>query len=163
MAEAFSARWTLFDFQLYTVTISSPSTESYMSLLVLSSSDVYRVISCFTPDELQTLMARVFSCLSSPSLEVSSHSSSPSQTSYTPHRTSIPTLNHTALFMPARIAGSGLHGTTIKVVCTPQNPADSRGIPGSTLVLDEATGAVKAIINARSLTPLRNAAGMLKY
>jgi ornithine cyclodeaminase/alanine dehydrogenase-like protein (mu-crystallin family) len=123
-----------------------------MSLLVLSASDVDQIISSFTPNELQILMARVFSCLSSPS-------STAPPTSYTPHRTSIPTQNHTALFMPARIAGSGLYGTTIKLVCVPRNPGDSRGLPGSTLVLDEATGTIKAIVNARSLTPLRNAAG----
>lgn len=124
-----------------------------MSLLVLSASDVEQVISHFTPNGLQTLIARVFSCISN---------ASPSQSS-TPHRTSIPTPNHTALFMPARMSGYGLQGTTIKLVCVPQNPADGRGLPGSTLVLDEVTGVVKAIVNARNLTPLRNAAGTQKY
>ncbi|KAJ7787395.1 hypothetical protein B0H14DRAFT_284366 [Mycena olivaceomarginata] len=72
--------------------------------------------------------------------------------------------NHTALFMPARIAQgplATLRGTSVKVVCVPTSPADSRGLPASTLVLDEETGAVRAIMNASNLTALRNAAGSL--
>ncbi|KAG5634524.1 hypothetical protein H0H81_001651 [Sphagnurus paluster] len=98
-------------------------------------------------------MARVFHLLSSPP-------QSPPITS-TPHRTSIPTENHTALFMPARIAHPDLRGTTMKAVCVPRNSGDTRGLPASTIVLDEDTGAVKAIVNARNLTALRNAAGSL--
>lgn len=46
----------------------------------------------------------------------------------------------------------------IKLVCVPFNPAaGSRGLLASAFVLDETTGAVKAIVNARTLTPLRNA------
>jgi ornithine cyclodeaminase len=65
--------------------------------------------------------------------------------------------------MPARIAQAHpgtLHGTSIKVVCIPTSLNDLRGLPASTLVLDEDTGAVKAILNATNLTALRNAAGM---
>lgn len=70
--------------------------------------------------------------------------------------------------MPARLgalpsAGSGDtqltgHGTSIKIVSAPKRP-DPRGLPGTTLVMDEATGGVKAIVNARTLTALRNSAG----
>ncbi|KAG6906635.1 hypothetical protein DXG01_012833 [Tephrocybe rancida] len=67
----------------------------------------------------------------------------------------IPTANHTALLMPAR----GLGGTTPKVVSVPRR--GEGGIPGSTIVMDEKTGSVKAMMNARSLTPFRNAAGSL--
>ena len=63
---------------------------------------------------------------------------------------------HRALFMPARISDLG---TTIKVVSVPLLSGDTRGIPGSTLVLDEKTGATKALLSARSLTALRTAAG----
>jgi ornithine cyclodeaminase/alanine dehydrogenase-like protein (mu-crystallin family) len=35
------------------------------------------------------------------------------------------------------------------------------GIPGTTLVLDEASGGVRAVVNSRALTALRNAAGKL--
>ena len=66
---------------------------------------------------------------------------------------------HHVLFMPARISDLG---TTIKVVSVPLLSGDTRGIPGSTLILDEKTGATKAILNARSLTALRTAAGKLR-
>ncbi|KAH7914929.1 hypothetical protein BJ138DRAFT_999122 [Hygrophoropsis aurantiaca] len=72
-----------------------------------------------------------------------------------PHRTSISMEQHTTLFMPSRVADMG---TAIKVVSVPTLP-DIRGLPASTLVLDEVTGGVKAIVNARSLTALRTAAG----
>lgn len=123
-----------------------------MSLLVLSGSDVSTITAEFTLDELQLLMARVFTLLSS-----SRDSEEPR--AYAPHRVSLPTPNHTALFMPARIADPSFPGTTIKVVCAPRNPGDMRGLPGSTIVMNEDTGAVKAIINSRGLTALRNAAG----
>ena len=92
-----------------------------------------------------------------------------------PPRIVIPTLHHTALFMPAHIGnkktsieapdrpspGFVLGGTAVKVVCVPTNP-DSRGLPGTTLVLDEISGSVKAVVNARNLTALRNASGPYK-
>ncbi|KAJ7911608.1 hypothetical protein B0H13DRAFT_2251093 [Mycena leptocephala] len=127
-----------------------------MSLFCLSGADVARVTSNFSPSELQTLMAQVFSVLT--------HSNAETPESYTPPRITIPTQNHTALFMPARIAQAHpgtLRGTSIKVVCIPTSPNDLRGLPASTLVLDEDTGAVKAILNATNLTALRNAAGSL--
>ncbi|KAF8631658.1 hypothetical protein AX17_005060 [Amanita inopinata Kibby_2008] len=127
-----------------------------MSLLVLSAVDVERIVSTFSPSDLQNLMARVFSLVSK------SGPSEASPAAHTPHRTSIPTKNHSVLFMPARIAQQGgLQGTTIKVVSVPRSPGDTRGLAASTLVLDEDTGAVRAIVNSRSLTALRNAAGSL--
>ncbi|KAJ7143290.1 hypothetical protein C8R43DRAFT_1014974 [Mycena crocata] len=126
-----------------------------MSLLCLSGMDVARITSEFSPSALQTLMAHVFSVLSS------SHDAAANPTSYTPPRITIPTQNHTALFMPARISQpTSLRGTSVKVVCIPTSP-DLRGLPASTLVLDEETGSVKAIVNAANLTALRNAAGSL--
>ncbi|KAJ6524452.1 hypothetical protein DFH09DRAFT_1250833 [Mycena vulgaris] len=128
-----------------------------MSLLCLSGADVVRATSEFSPAALQTLMAHVFSVLSS-----GTDNAETSPASYTPHRIVFPTQNHTALFMPARIAQPEvLRGTSIKVVCVPTSPTDLRGLPASTLVLDEDSGAVKAILNAANLTALRNAAGSL--
>ncbi|KAJ7186873.1 hypothetical protein C8R46DRAFT_1058280 [Mycena filopes] len=128
-----------------------------MSLLCLSGSNVAQITAGFPPEELQTLMARVFYTLT--------RNNAATPTSYVPPRITFPTQNHTALFMPARIVASpqmhSLHGTSIKVVCVPTSPADQRGLPASTLVLDEDTGAVKAILNAANLTALRNAAGSL--
>ncbi|KAJ3988997.1 hypothetical protein F5890DRAFT_1401846 [Lentinula detonsa] len=119
-----------------------------MSVRVLTGSDVRNITTKLSSDFLQSLMGDVFALISS----------SEDATSYLPHRTSIPTENHTALFMPARISSVG---TTMKVVSVPSRSDDTRGLPASTLVLDKHTGTVKAIVNARSLTALRNAAGSL--
>lgn len=142
-----------------------PSTT--MSLLVLSLSDVDAITSTFSPQDLQLLMAKVFALISS---------EDPCQRVSMPPRIVIPTLHHTALFMPAHIGnmtlteasdpgiskpGFLLGGTAVKVVCVPVE-SDPRGLPGTTLVLDEVTGAVKAVVNARNLTALRNAAGPYK-
>ena len=131
-----------------------------MSLLVLSLSDVDAITSTFSPQDLQLLMADVFALISS---------KSPRQRVCMPPRIVIPTHHNTALFMPAHIGSTtdlniskspvfALGGTAVKVVCVPAE-SDPRGLPGTTLVLDEVTGAVKAVVNARNLTALRNAAG----
>ena len=65
---------------------------------------------------------------------------------------------HTALFMPSRVP---YLGTAIKVVSIPSLPGTGQGLPASTLVLDEGTGCVKAIVNATALTALRTAAGTI--
>lgn len=116
-----------------------------MSLLVLTAADVSAISFAIPPDDLIHLMAFVFSRLSSRNGVTS------------PHRTSISTSNHDVLFMPGRIAGSG---TAIKVVSVPSPLSNCKGLPASTFVIDEATGSVKAVINARKLTALRNAAGI---
>ncbi|EDR02173.1 uncharacterized protein LACBIDRAFT_191799 [Laccaria bicolor S238N-H82] len=121
-----------------------------MSIRILSATDVDDIVDSFTLSELQIIMARVFALISTPSSKIDA-----------PARTSIRTTNHTALFMPARIApSSSAGGTSIKIVCVPRAP-DMQGLPATTLVLDESSGAVKAIVNARKLTALRNAAGSL--
>ncbi|THH16090.1 hypothetical protein EW146_g4500 [Bondarzewia mesenterica] len=117
-----------------------------MSLRILSCPDVDRISGTFTTEQLQTLMAQVFFYISD------------GRDVVTPHRSSIQMLNHRALFMPARIAGIG---TSIKVVSVPTAAGSTHGLPGSTLVLDETTGAAKALVNASSLTALRTAAGSL--
>lgn len=61
--------------------------------------------------------------------------------------------DQTMLFMPARVTGT----TSCKIVSVPRAGAD--GLPGSTIMMDEKSGKVKAIMNARRLTALRNAAG----
>ncbi|KAJ7477328.1 hypothetical protein B0H11DRAFT_2426167 [Mycena galericulata] len=118
-------------------------------LLCLSGADVAQVTANFSPSTLQTLMAHVFSLLSS------SSSDAEIPKSFTPPRIVIPTQNHTALFMPARIAEpASLRGTSIKVVCVPTSPTDLRGLPASTLVLDEDTRRRQGILNAANLRRL---------
>ena len=115
-----------------------------MSLLVLTAQDVNKVISTLRPNELEHLMTSVFRSL-------------PSKSGYaSPHRTSIQMSQHTALFMPSRLDRIG---TAVKVVSVPTSPTDMRGLPASTVLLDEETGRARAIVNASTLTALRNAAG----
>ncbi|KAL4075445.1 hypothetical protein J3A83DRAFT_1970950 [Scleroderma citrinum] len=124
---------------------SSDSTRQYsMSLLVLAAKDVNAAISTLKPNELEHLMASVFLRLSSRSGYAS------------PHRITIHMSQHTALFMPSRVDGIG---TAVKVVSVPNSPVDMRGLPASTVLLEEETGCARAIINASALTALRTAAG----
>ena len=144
-------------------------------LLLLSSSDVVTVTSTFSPTNLMDFMADAFK-LSSLTNSCVNNAEEPS--AYTPHRTSIPSKEHTVLFMPARIVPSPspdtgnagadrkvslLGGTTIKVVSVPRGASLARGNPATMLVLDEDTGSIKAVVNARYLTALRTAAGVAAF
>lgn len=121
------------------------------ALRVLNGEDVDTIVESLSPDDLVTVMRRVFSTLSSIEL-------TPSETQLaSPARTTISSPNHATLFMPSRIAVAG--GTGIKIVSVPRNDSDTGGLPATTLVLNESTGAVEAIVNARQLTAVRNAAG----
>ena len=148
-----------------------------MTLLVLSSNDVDTLASTLSPEELQLLMARVFACLSHSSND-RTRGTKDSGISM-PHRIGIQMTSHTTLFMPARLGPSDapavesapasevattstLGSTAIKIVSIPKK-SGIHGIPGTTLILDEVTGGIKAIVNARKLTALRNAAGMSLY
>jgi ornithine cyclodeaminase len=169
----------LIKYQTFKISISAshPSTfkrsrTSNMTLLVLSSGDVDTISSTFSPEELQLLMARVFARLSHSS-NYGSGTKDPGISM--PHRINIQMANHTTLFMPARLgpsiplavessptsvaATSTLGSTAIKVVSIPKK-SGIHGLPATTLVLDEVTGGFKAIVNARKLTALRNAAGV---
>ena len=72
-----------------------------------------------------------------------------------PLRLTLKSPNFTTLFMPTRSEFDG--GTSIKVGAVPNS--GENGLPATTLVMDEQTGGVKAVVNARSLTALRTAAG----
>lgn len=70
---------------------------------------------------------------------------------------------YTILVMPSSVAN---YGTTVKLVSVP-HPAQAqahptasarRGLPATTVVVDESTGAVKAVVNARALS-IRTALG----
>ncbi|KAF4596602.1 hypothetical protein EYR40_007707 [Pleurotus pulmonarius] len=118
-----------------------------MSLLVLTAADVAKVVDALDVEHLESLMSKVFTTISD--------SSTPANLS--PPRTIIPTKQHKVLFMPSRMQQVG---TAIKVVSVPTG-GGANGLPATTLVMDETTGAVRAVVNARSLTALRNAAGSL--
>lgn len=128
-----------------------------MSLLVLSASDVRKVASSFSTTFLQELMGRVFTAFS----RRPSDSEGAAPAIQAPQRTAIEMKSHTTLFMPVRVTSpqDALEGTTVKVVSVPRDEGNLRGLPATTLVLNEETGAVDAVLNARELTALRNAGG----
>lgn len=112
-------------------------------MLVLSRSDVDGLIADVSPDELAKLMADVFRRLSKNSgIDI-------------PRRLSVQTHSYNTLFMPSRVDP---YGTAVKVVSVP-TLGGSNGLPATTLVMDEASGGVKAMVNARNLTAVRTAAG----
>lgn len=112
-------------------------------MLVLSSADVDALVAEISPDELCHLMAAVFKRVSENSGVVM------------PHRLSVRTESHDTLFMPSRV---DTYGTAVKIVSVPTS-GGSNGLPATTLVMDEASGGVKAVVNARKLTAIRTAAG----
>ncbi|KAI6117451.1 NAD-binding protein [Pisolithus croceorrhizus] len=95
-----------------------------MSLLVLSAQDVNSITATLPCAELEALMASVFRRLSSGS----DYSS--------PHRTTIAMSHHTTLVYA--LAGEDI-GTAIKVVSVPTSTDDKRGLPASTVLMDEET------------------------
>lgn len=116
-----------------------------MSLLVLSSSDVDKITNAFTHTELTDLMASVFVKVSRKLTD-------------DPPRLSVPTKNHRTLFMPSTVADTG---TGIKIVSVPTSEiARPKGIASTTLMIDTESGVAQAVVNSRSLTALRTAAGM---
>jgi ornithine cyclodeaminase/alanine dehydrogenase-like protein (mu-crystallin family) len=116
-----------------------------MSLLVLSSVEVWDLSSRIpVPRLLETIQSALRYFSQSP------------RTTQAPHRTTIYSENYTTLFMPSRI--ESIPTTCVKVVAVPKH-AGSGGLPATTLVMDETTGCVEAVVNARSLTALRTAAG----
>ena len=114
-----------------------------MALTVLSAQDVHVASNAICPEHLVSLMAKVF---------VRLHARDRISL---PHRTSITTEAYNVLFMPARIDD---FSATIKTVSVP-GPNSKASVQATTLVLDEESGAVKAVVNATSLTALRTAAG----
>lgn len=62
--------------------------------------------------------------------------------------------------LPAPVVESSSVHSAIKVVSVSRTGGVD-GIPGTTLVLDEHTGAARAVVNSRDLTALRNAGGKM--
>lgn len=126
-------------------------------LLVLSGSEVDKAVTKFTPQDLVNLMARVFVDLARSSTKQGDNDATTGVT--IPHRSVIKGTNHQTLYMPSRIPS---FGSAIKIVSVPtaNAPDDvkANGLPGSTAVVDDRTGEVVALVNARKLTSLRNAA-----
>ncbi|KAI9322885.1 hypothetical protein BX666DRAFT_2023313 [Dichotomocladium elegans] len=123
-----------------------------MSIRVLSLNDVKNLLSLDEPKaalEMVDLMAETFATFTA------AHGDKDKEHyAQAPIRISVNTDSHKVLFMPSRLN----HTTSIKVVSVPLGDSTG-GLPGSTLVIDEATGSVEAIMNAATLTAVRTAAG----
>lgn len=117
------------------------------SILVLSGCEVDQILDRMDPDVLLASQQDVFSAFSD--------SSNDERTIQTPHRNTLTSPESFALFMPSRVANAG--GMACKIVSIPSSGIG--GLPASTVVLNEKTGKVQAIVNARKLTSVRNAAG----
>lgn len=119
-------------------------------LVVLTASDVDRVLDKLDLELAVTSQRDVFTAFSTSS---NGDDSSDKQIQIS-HRSTLVTPSQRTLIMPSR-AGDHLG---CKFVGVPN--AGSGGLPGTTVVLDHETGAVKGLVNARKLTALRNACGM---
>jgi len=121
---------------------AAPST-SGSSLTILNASDVDRVISQLDLELALESQQKVFTAFSNGTDDIQ-----------VPHRSTLTTDAQSTLVMPSR-AGE-LVGC--KFVGVPNEGSD--GLSGTTVVLDDKTGKVKGVVNARKLTALRNACGM---
>lgn len=128
------------------------------SLTVLSGGDVDAVLR--QPEAIKAAVA------SQHQLFVDFHRSQQQQQQHAehssiqlPHRLTVSSSHHKVLFMPSRYGPEQVTGC--KIVSVPTRPDDQGGLAGSTVVLDEETGSVKGLVNARKLTAVRNACGEL--
>lgn len=134
-----------------------------MALKILTRKDVDKVLDALDLQAAVDSQAAVFAAFSGPKKQDGAF-----QTSFgTDHPApGIPSLQlplrhvltspeQTMLFMPGRVDSK----TAIKIVSVPTSGGD--GLPGTTLIMDEISGRVRAVVNARRLTAQRNAAGGL--
>jgi ornithine cyclodeaminase/alanine dehydrogenase-like protein (mu-crystallin family) len=133
-------------------------------LTILPASDVDAVLDTLDPEVALFSQAAVFTSFSRPSPPPPTSSSPAAAPSVPgvqiPHRLAVQAEDMTMLFMPARAASEG--GTACKIVSVPSG-GEAEGLPASTVVMDEKTGRVKAVVNARKLTALRNACGEFAF
>ncbi|ORY97398.1 hypothetical protein BCR43DRAFT_472491 [Syncephalastrum racemosum] len=122
------------------------------TIRVLSQNDIHKLLGLGDPaaaHEMVDLMAETFASYTA------THDNPEKQKSaQAPQRIGVTTDNHKVLFMPSRLNQT----TSVKVVSVPLGDSKA-GLPGTTLVLDEATGGVEAVMNAAALTAVRTAAG----
>ncbi|GAB1520925.1 hypothetical protein RhiTH_004014 [Rhizoctonia solani] len=130
-------------------------------LLILSAGDVQHLIrTALNPGELVQCMSQMFEMVSGS--EIGEGVTDEHDRVQQPPRLTTLSPEHATLYMPCRLPepifeSSTIH-SAIKVVSVPRTGGGG-GIPGTTLVLDEKTGAARAVVNSRALTALRNAAG----
>lgn len=122
------------------------------TIRVLSQDDIHKLLAlgdAAAAHEMVDLMAETFASYTA------AHGDPEKQKgAQAPQRIGVTTDNHKVLFMPSRLNKT----TSVKVVSVPLGDSKA-GLPGTTLVLDEATGGVEAVMNAAALTAVRTAAG----
>lgn len=129
------------------------SKASAQGLTILTASDISTLLATLDPELVLDSQRNAFLALNTQS-DIPSGGIPPVQC---PQRIVLKSGQTNNLFMPSRVADAG--GTACKIVSVPMNGGEG-GLPATTVVMDESTGKVKAVINARRLTALRNAAGM---
>lgn len=131
-------------------------------MLVLNRAEVGRLIKSIRPDDLCTLMAKTLFAACQP---VHIETSPGTAAIQAPLRLVTTTDDCTMLYMPARLStAQNASMTAIKCVGVPKPHAtEAKGLPGTTLLFDEATGACKAMINSSDLTGLRTASVALTH
>jgi len=152
------------------------------SIRILSSTDVDKILPQLDIDKLINVhTARLFRTLTVANVNANTARSNPDGSIRTdqiidpdpfvdsPHRLAVqagsasPTNPgrggfYTTLVMPSSVAD---YGTTVKLVSIPnptRTPPPRGGLPATTVVVDERSGAVKAVVNARALN-IRTALG----
>jgi ornithine cyclodeaminase/alanine dehydrogenase-like protein (mu-crystallin family) len=139
--------------------ITSTSNTS-SSILILTAKDIFTLLQ--SPTTIQTALdaqSRVFQAYSHSHHAKSVRSPTSAPAIQAPLRTTLTSDSLTSLIMPARASTHlGLGGIGVKVVSVP-NGGGQGGLPATTTVFDEQTGRLRAVVNARELTALRNACG----
>ncbi|GAA6008186.1 hypothetical protein JCM11491_001921 [Sporobolomyces phaffii] len=125
-----------------------------MSLLVVSASDVAEVTRDLTATALCDMLGSTMHTVSKFTVEQGIVASVQN-----PQRITTESSLHKTLYMPSRLTNP-IQGpaTSIKVVASPKPECSAPGLPATTLLMDEETGRVQAIVNAAELTGLRTAA-----
>ncbi|GAA6060010.1 hypothetical protein JCM10212_001168 [Sporobolomyces blumeae] len=127
-----------------------------MSVLVLSHRDVERVTATLSAPSLCDMLASTMLAISTDNQSSASDATvAPIQN---PQRIATGSLLHKTLYMPSRLTTSQGSATSIKVVAVPKPTCRVPGLPATTLLMDESTGRVRAVVNASELTGIRTAA-----
>ncbi|BGP55688.1 hypothetical protein JCM8202_003821 [Rhodotorula sphaerocarpa] len=125
-----------------------------MSVRVLSARDVQQVTDGLRAPVLIDMMAKTLAAISDASMQTPDGITSIQN----PLRISTETPRHKTLYMPSRLTTAETSETAIKVVAVPKPDCPVPGLPATNLLMDEESGAVRAIVNSGALTGIRTAA-----
>lgn len=124
------------------------------TIRVLSENDIEQLLALGDALEIVNLMADALAAYTLSRSDPDKH-----KDAQAPHRLTVTTDNHKVLFMPSRLGTT----TSVKIVSVPLSDNSKTGLPGTTVVLNEDTGEVEAVMNAAALTAVRTAAGTYRF